>query len=95
MDGESILVAFYEAITKDARIGATHISLYMALFQKWRLSDFKSPVSFTSGEIMQMAKIQSRATYHKCLRDLVECGYIRYFPSCHPFLKSLAFLNDH
>jgi len=93
MDRVSMLTAFYDAITKDARIGATHISLYMALFQKWGLNDFKSPVSFTSREIMQMAKIQSRATYHKCLRDLVEGGYIRYFPSCHPNLKSLALLT--
>jgi hypothetical protein len=93
MEAALVLMAFYEAISKDARIGATHISLYMALFHKWGLDHFENPIAFTSQEIMPMAKIDSRATYHKCLRDLVECGYIRYIPSCNPFLKSIAFLE--
>jgi hypothetical protein len=88
-----ILSAFYDAISNDARIGATHISLYMALFHAWGLNNFQSPVAFTSQEIMPMAKIDSRATYHKCLQDLVECGYLRYIPSCNPFLKSLVFFE--
>jgi hypothetical protein len=88
-----ILSAFYDAISNDARIGATHISLYMALFHSWGLNNFQNPIAFTSQEIMPKAKIDSRATYHYCLRDLVECGYIRYVPSCNPFLKSLAFMG--
>ena len=90
---ESLLCGFYEAALTDPRIGATHISLYMALFQRWWLSDFREPVNFTSREIMLLAKISSRATYHRCLRDLVEGGYIRYVPSCHPLFKSLVFFK--
>lgn len=93
MEAAIVLRAFYEAILKDVRIGATHISLYMALFHKWGLDHFENPIAFTSHEIMPLAKIDSRATYHKCLRDLVECGYIRYIPSCNPFLKSIVFLE--
>jgi replication initiation and membrane attachment protein DnaB len=87
------LSAFYNAIANDCRIGATHISLYMALFQRWNQSGFETAVSFTSQELMIMAKISSRATYHKCLRDLVEFGYIKYIPSCNPFLKNIAYLK--
>lgn len=94
MQADLVLMAFYEALSKDARISATHISLYMALFHKWALDRYQSPVAFTSREIMPLAKIDSRATYHKCMRDLVECGYIRYFPSSNPFLKSVAFLES-
>lgn len=93
METVVMLSVFYEAISKDARIGATHISLYMALFQKWGVNKFQNPVSFSSHEVMPMAKIDSRATYHKCLQDLVEYGYLRYIPSCNPFLKSLAFFS--
>lgn len=94
MEAVLVLAAFYRAIATDPRISPAHISLYMALFQRWRTNDFKNPVCFTSREIMPMAKIGSRATYHKCLQDLVECGYIRYSPSFNPLLKSLAFLDD-
>ncbi len=87
------LSGFYNAIADDPRIGATHISLYMALFQCWNLSGFENAVSFTSQEIMPMAKIYSRATYHKCLQDLVDYGYIKYVPSCNPFLKNIAYLK--
>jgi hypothetical protein len=93
MKGISVLSAFYDAIANDARISPAHISLYMALFQRWRLSGFQNPVAFTSREIMPLAKIDSRATYHKCLHDLVDCGYIQYVPSCNPLLKSLAYLK--
>jgi hypothetical protein len=86
------LSGFYKAIAADCRISTTHISLYMALFQCWNENLFENPVAFTSGEIMPMAKIDSRATYHKCLRDLVEYGYIRYTPSCNPFLKSMVWI---
>lgn len=87
------LSGFYQAIIDDCRIGATHISLYMALFQRWNLNHFEGPVIFLSREIMPMAKIDSRATYHKCLHDLVEYGYIRYIPSCNQFLKSQVYLD--
>lgn len=87
------LSAFYDAIADDPRIGATHISLYMALFQRWNLCGFENPVSFTSQEIMPLAKINSRATYHKCLNDLVDYGYITYISSCNPFLKNIVYFK--
>ena len=93
MEAIAYLSAFYGTATNNPRISATHISLYMAFFRQWGTNDFKNPVEFTSREIMLLAKIDSRATYHRCLRDLVEGGYIRYIPSCNPFFKSLAFLE--
>ena len=88
-----LLTAFYETVSNDVRIGASHISLYMALFQKWGINNFENPVAFSRHEIMPMAKIFSRTTYHKCLHDLVERGYLRYIPSFNPFEKSLAFFE--
>ena len=93
MEVLSFLSEFYRSVAANPRIGVTHISLYMAFFQQWGKNGFQNPVEFTSREIMPLAKIDSRATYHKCLGDLVECGYVRYIPSCNPFSKSLAFLE--
>jgi len=88
-----MLTWFYQTAQNDPRISATHISLYMALFQRWSTNGFKDPVIFTSREIMPMAKIDSRATYHRCLGDLVKGGYLRYIPSCNPLFKCLVFFN--
>jgi hypothetical protein len=84
---------FYRAIIDDCRIGATHISLYMALFQCWNLNCFESPVIFKSQKIMLMAKISSRTTYHKCMNDLVAYGYIKYTASYDPLVANQVYLN--
>jgi len=85
------LSAFYTAIEQDKRIGATHVSLYMALFQLWNLNLFQNPISITRQEVMPIAKINGRATYHKCMHELQEYGYIRYVSSFNPVLKSIVY----
>ncbi len=86
------LTSFYSAIREDHRIGATHISLYMALFQFYNLNPFQNPVFITRAAIMQAAKISGLATYHKCIKDLAEFGYIQYIPSYNPSIRSQVFL---
>ena len=88
------LTWFYKVIMNDARIGTSHISLYMALFQSWNLNAFCSPVSINRQEVMKLAKVSSSATYHKCMRDLVAYGYINYIPSHNPSIRSLVFLRQ-
>jgi hypothetical protein len=76
---------------KDQRLCATHISLFTALFICWQRGGFVSPFSFNRRELMGYSRIASVATYHKCIRELDEYGYIRYQPSYHPKLGSLAY----
>ena len=70
------LTSFFSAIREDHRIGTTHISLYMALFQFYNLNQLQNPVNITRAAVMEVAKISGLATYHKCIRDLAEFGYI-------------------
>ena len=86
------LTAFYAAIQDDHRIGATHISLYMALFQCFNLNMFRNPVNITRAALMEIAKISGLGTYHKCIKDLVEFGYIKYNPSYNPAISSQVYL---
>lgn len=86
------LTSFYSAIRDDHRIGATHISLYMALFQVYNLNSFRNPIQITRSAVMHKAKISGLATYHKCIKDLKEFGYIQYFPSFHPGIGSQVYL---
>jgi hypothetical protein len=87
------LYLFYKAIASNPRIGPTHISLYMALFQQFNQNGFRNPVAVTRKKSMELAKISGNATFHKCMKDLVACGYIDYRPSFNPFGNSLVYFK--
>lgn len=87
------LTGFYEAIADDARIGVTHISLYMALLQQWNTSGGNNPVIIVRSKIMKAAKINARYTYNKCMNNLQEFGYITYLPASNPFNCSIVYLK--
>ena len=80
--------AFFERISHDERIGCTHVSLYMALFQYWNASRFQEYISITRSEIMKISKLKSASTHHKVLRQLADWGYIEYRPSFSPLKGS-------
>jgi hypothetical protein len=41
---------------------------------------------------MFVAKISGPATYHKCIKDLNDFGYIEYVPSFNPAINSRVYL---
>jgi hypothetical protein len=81
-------------MAKDQRLLATHISLYTALFICWQRQGFVQPFAVCRRELMGFSKIASIATYHKCMKELDEFGYIRYQPSYHPKLGSQVYWPD-
>ncbi|TXK37689.1 transcriptional regulator [Pontibacter qinzhouensis] len=86
------LTGFFELASKDYRLNPTHVSLYMALFLQWNLNRFKNPISVSRAEVMDISKISSRVTYHKCIKELHSWGYIHYDPSYNYFRGSLVYL---
>lgn len=84
---------FYKAIEDDARITATHISLYLALLNKWNFNQSQNPMSIVRDELMKAAKINARHTYNKCINELQQFGYITYFPSSNPNICSTVYLK--
>jgi hypothetical protein len=72
------LHAFYHYIKPDDRLSANHVSLYHALFQYWNYNRFKNPFRINREELMQLSKIGSKNTYHKCMKDLHAYRYIFY-----------------
>lgn len=69
---------------KDYDLNPTHISLYMALFREWNSNRFSQKFHIQRKLIMQAAKIGSNSTYHRCINDLHNSGYIIYKPSKNP-----------
>ena len=41
---------------------------------------------------MKVSKISSKATYHKCMKELHNFGYLKYMPSYNPYKGSLVYL---
>ncbi|MDQ0781403.1 hypothetical protein [Chryseobacterium sp. W4I1] len=88
------LTGFYGKVAQDSMLNPTHISLYLALFQFWNFNRFRNPVSISRDEVMRISKIHSKATYHKCLKNLHSSGYIDYQPSFNPFKGSQVVMLD-
>ncbi len=86
------LTGFFEKVATDRTLNPTHVSLYMSLFQFWNCNRFKNPISISRDEVMRISKISSKATYHKCLKNLHSLGYINYEPSYNPFKGSHVYL---
>ena len=86
------LTSLFDRLIEDQTIHPTHISLYFSLFQYWNINRFQNPISITREEMMLSSKIGSRATYHKCMRELNDKGYIKYIPTFNPFKGSSVLL---
>ena len=87
-----LLAGFFDKVADDDRLNPTHVSMYMAIFQFWNINHFQNPISISRGQVMRVSKISSNGTYHKCIKDLSEYGYLEYFPSFNPYKGSLVHL---
>lgn len=84
-----LITKFYAAIQKDKRISIRHIAIFIALVQHVNNEEFTGRVQITRKKVMQYSRIKSLATYHKCMRELQQLGYIEYKPSYNPYLGSI------
>jgi hypothetical protein len=86
---------FLRRAANDKRLLPSHISLFMAMFYH---SPGDAPGSFfqvSRKKLMRFSRIRSAVTYHKCMKELVEYGYIIYQPSYDPYRASrIAFLDS-
>lgn len=73
---------FYETIAEDSRITVTDISLYVAIRYLWDTGKYTVCMEPDRRQLMQLSKISSPVTYHKCMHALHEFGYIQYEPFC-------------
>lgn len=79
------LNAFFTYVKYDNRLTASHVSLYLALFQYWNFNRFQNPFPIYRTDIMNLCKIGSKNTYHKCLKELHRYKYIYYHPAPYKY----------
>ena len=88
MNSQLVFNEMFRIMAADQRISVWHFSIYMSLFHKWLLNGLVNPLSISRRQIMEQTHIRSIVTYHKCIRQLQDFGYIRYEPSYNPFIGS-------
>lgn len=88
------LTGFFIRIANEETIYPTHISLYLALFQSWNVNRFKNPIAISRDEMMKASRIASKATYHKCIKELQLLGFIDYLPSYNPYSGSEVIIHN-
>ena len=84
----------FEHFAKDGRLNPTHISLYMGLFQLWNQYHFSETFHINREEVMELSKIGSKSTYHRCIKELDYWSYLMYTPSHNPFRGSRIKMFD-
>lgn len=78
----------FALFSRDNRLNPSHISLYLALFQFWNVNYYSSEFFINRQEVMNLAKIGSKSTYHRCIRELSHWSYLVYMPSHNPWKGS-------
>ncbi|MBF8964048.1 hypothetical protein I0P70_12400 [Pontibacter sp. FD36] len=84
------MMGFYRKAGGDRRLRRPHLNLYMALLVQ---SQGGGAFRVKRKEVMAWARIRSRPTYHRCLRELDKWGYLYYLPSYDLACKSLVYIR--
>lgn len=91
---KSHLIAFFEKVAEDPRIGTSHICLYLTIVGMWQTQGGKNPITSFAKHVMLLAKISSSATYVRLLRSLCEGGYLTFEPSFYKRQPSKIHVNN-
>ena len=86
------LSGFFDRVAADECLNPSHITMYLGLFQIWNANRFRNPISIARSELMRLSKVSAKSTYHKCLKDLHQMGYLQYLPSTNPLKGSKVYL---
>lgn len=87
------LKVFLDKVTQDERLLPSHISLYVAVLSTWSKNKFKEVFRIFRKDLMRLAHINSIATYHKCIRELDDYGYLKYSSSYNYYQGCLIRLS--
>lgn len=86
------LTSFLKLASGNRHFRQSHLSLYSAILMYHAKASFQNPFRVSRRELMEHSAIHSFSTYHRCIKDLVDNGFIEYWPSYHPSLASSVML---
>ncbi len=78
------VLTILETISSDINISITDTALLHALINYYMRAKHADCFQVTRSGLMKISKISSTRTYHKCIKNLIQLGFINYTPSYHP-----------
>jgi hypothetical protein len=93
MEKHKHIINFYRKAANDERLLPTHLTLYLAIYYFCSRNGLENPVTIYRKDLMPLARINSIATYHKCMKDLDNFGYILYKPTYNYYKGSKIVLR--
>lgn len=82
-----------DRLVGDNRLHASHVSLFFALLIVQGRQGMANPFVVSRELLMELSKVGSTRTYHRCIRDMVAYGYIQYVPTYNSFLGTKVYLR--
>jgi hypothetical protein len=79
------LNAFLDKASKEQWVVVYHYALYMALFHIWNKTGFRKTFRVKRNDAMKAAKIFSKTTYYRCLKELEAAHLLKYYAGNSPF----------
>lgn len=89
----NIFQTYLLSFSNDSRISVWHLGVMFGIINMATTMNIKAPIFISRSKIMKLAHIGSIVTYHKCIKELQEFGYIDYLPSYHPAIGSKVYLK--
>jgi hypothetical protein len=77
----TVLTNFYKCAQKDQRLLPSHLAVFTAICMLCDEHITTKAIRISRKKVMALAKIRSKSTYHRCIKELVEFDYIIYIPS--------------
>ena len=87
----NIFKPFLHSLTRDERITVWHMGVVFGILQL-ATTNASGPIFISRKLVMQLGHIKNIVTYHKCIKELQSFGYIEYFPSYHPGIRTRVHL---
>ena len=71
----------FSKMTEDPRVTVWHMGLFISILILWEQAGFSKQVRISRKKLMTKAHLGSITTYHKCIVQLCDFGYILYQPT--------------
>lgn len=78
------------SLSMDERITVWHLGTMMGIIQLAVVEKPEAAIYISRSKVMALGHINNIVTYHKCIKELVEFGYIAYTPSYHPGVRTIV-----
>lgn len=79
---------------EDPILNVWHFALLLAILSLGYKQGQKQNIKVSRSKIMALSHINTIPTYHKYFKELQNLGYIEYFPSYHPGVRSEVKLRE-